>query len=91
MKVNFEELEQKYGSEFVTELKKDIEFRELSGDKWKLEVVRIGKYTDRYMLATNFDVVIYDVYPNRLRSKRIIGYTECKKALQLMQEMEEME
>jgi hypothetical protein len=87
MKVNFEELEKKYGSEFVNELKKDIELREEHGDEWKLEVIRKREYTDQLMLVTRIDAIIYDVTPYRLKEKRHIFYRECEKAIQLMNEM----
>ena len=91
MKVNYEELEQKYGAELVDVLKKDIAHAEHMGWEWKVEVISSDEFITTIALVSRFDVYLYDIYGGERKALRrqVISYWIAKKSLQLMNEMRE--
>jgi hypothetical protein len=84
--IDFEVVEEQYGSDLVKKLEHLVNFFNEKGWEWKLEIISRNRHFDEVALSTRATVDIYEILRSRkiISSENSFGYTQCKKALELM-------
>jgi hypothetical protein len=84
--IDFEVVEEKYGSELVEKLEHLVDFYNEKGREWRLEIIEENKHFVELALSSRASVDIYEILLSQkiISSESHIGYLQCEKALELM-------
>ncbi len=88
--MTLEEIESTYGDELAREIKNNIKISEMLGIDHRIEIIEQGQYVHTIAFATRSYVYLFEVFAEKklIIDMKKIGYSDCQRALEIMDELE---